>query len=768
MYILKFVLTVNRKIQTIIYKEIILKFKYIITILFILILPSKLMAADFDPELGMDPFYSSLNPEQVEGEVNKYDTLVDLLKNKKSKKKDNKSKVIKYENKADENKSEAEVIKKQENTEKTQNEENKQTTVTEKKVLPGILPEEKNNKKEKEEKFITRKYKDNASLARALDRDEREKERQKEKAEQKLSGEQKFNIKGLWPFNKTKKAKIDSNIDNKEPDIEFTADYMEYFPDRYEVEAVGNAKIELKKSKLSLSANKIVFNYDRNILRANENVVLVSSGSVTEGDFIKLDLTKPEGWIETPVTVNDDIKLSAKEAFLYSDRIEEYDGVAKVLTNDTISFGATSFASYVDQSGIFSRQFKINNTSSETGVYSIKAKTIYIDSKDEHEVVTIKNADLYLKNHKIATIPTTRIVSNKEHSSLDTNMPEFGSISNLGMHFGPAVVLNVPGGSTLKLAPLITYGDNDFGIGGIARFRNHYNMTEVAYGTSKDELLIKGRQKIAPGLMLNYSRLTNQSEWFLGYRKPKYSVALDYTRNDYIRDLKLHFSQRYSMGFFKDYVSDKSNNYLPEEGRFRWMTQSFKPVYSYENKEGNVSFKAGLVAQTAATVYTSGDVSGIFRIGPALNSRIGPWGQSMIFYQSAIAGDTPFYFDKYRYGRSNFVIIESLRLCKYLSVGYLSSLAMNRDMPGSDLIQENRLLLAVGPDYAKFTIGYDAIRHNTMFNISMLVGTKNSDIAFEKSVINNPDKLGREKTKNKKTKKKNYKKYKNPKVPIES
>lgn len=732
------------------------------------------MAADFYSELGMDPFYSSLNPEYVEGEVNHYDTFADLLKNKKSKKKDTKSKVIKYNN--DNIDKETPKENKAVLPQKTEIKEENQTKTPEgadslsnKKVLPGILPddtENKENKKAKKERFVTPKYRNNAALARALDREEREKERQLELEQKKLSGETEFSIKNYWPFNRKNKNNTDVNIEKVEPDVEFTADYMEYFPDRYEVEAVGNAKLDFKKNNLTLKADKIVFNYDRNVLFAKENVVLISSDSVTEGDFIKLDLNKPEGWIENPITSSDDIKLNAKEAFIYSDRIEEYDGVAKILKNETLRFGATSFAGYVDQSGIFTSKMA-SSREPEKGVYSIKAKTIYIDAKDEHEVITIKNADLYLKNLKVAKIPSAKIISNKAHTNIETNMPEFGSVANLGMHIGPAVVLNVPGGSTLKLSPMLTYGGSKLGIGGIARFRNQYNMTELAYGTSKDEILLKGRHKIAPGLNLNYSRLTSLSEWFLGYRKPEYSAVLDYTRNDYVDDLKLHFSQNFSAGIFADYISEEHMNEGKKEGRFRWMTQTFKPLYTYENEEGNVAFKTGLVAQTSASVYTTGDVAGIFRFGPALNTRIGPWEQSLIYYQSAIAGDSPFYFDRYRYGRSNFVLIEGLKISKYLSVGYLSSIAINRDVPSDETVQESRLLLGIGPDYAKFTIGYDVIRHNTMFTISMLVGTEDSDISFNKTIISDPDKLGKKSDKTKKKKKKNYKKYLNPKVPIE-
>ena len=40
-----------------------------------------------------------------------------------------------------------------------------------------------------------------------------------------------------------------------------------------------------------------------------------------------------------------------------------------------------------------------------------------------------------------------KIVTNKQHASVETNLPEFGSLNQLGMHLGPSVLLNIPGGS---------------------------------------------------------------------------------------------------------------------------------------------------------------------------------------------------------------------------------------------------------------------------------------------------------------------------------
>lgn len=731
-----------------------MKNKYYILILIIFLSINSLYAADYYPELGIDPFYSSLNPtyiNQDETQVNE-STLINLFKKKTFFKK--KKVEVKEENKETDNSL---------NIEQDNEIKNEQLTEIKNDKNPDLQTLNNEIRKETKDKNIVDVHQETfvspqkKSLTKIeLEKELRKEEREKEKQKRAIEKQNQKSLKEKLSFFKNKKTEQKEQEIIKEPDMEFSADYMEYYPDRYELEAIGNAKVNFKAQNTILTANKIVFNYDRNILKATENVFLISNDSQTEGDFIRLDLNKPNGWIENPVTTTPDIKISAKEAFVYSDKIEEYDGVAKILKDEVISFGARSFAAYVDQSNLFTqKQNKLSDSSK--GIYKLKASTIEIDAQQDHEIITVKNADLYMKNRKIAAIPSFKIVTNKQHASVETNLPEFGSQSMLGMHIGPAVVLNVPGGSTLKLAPILTYSKDKLGIGGIARFRNQSNMTEIAYGSSRDQFVIRGKQKLAPGLALDYSRFTNQNEWFLGYRMPKYSTQLTYSRSDYVKDLKLHFSQLYSAGLFVDNLPNKDLSDI--EGRLRWMTQTYKPLFKYTNEEGDVGINAGLIAQTAATTYTTGDTTGIVRFGPSLSTKVGPWNQSFMYYQTAIAGQSPFEFDRYRYGRSNVVLIESIKVCKYLTVGYLASLALNRDNRNDDLFQENRVLVSIGPEYAKLTIGYDSIRRNTMFVLSMLVGTQDSDISFKKSVIKNPEKIGKEKKEQKTHKKKSYKKY---------
>lgn len=104
-------------------------------------------------------------------------------------------------------------------------------------------------------------------------------------------------------------------------------------------------------------------------------------------------------------------------------------------------------------------------------------------------------------------------------------------------------------------------------------------------------------------------------------------------------------------------------------------------------------------------------------------------------------------FDKYVYGKCNLDLVESFRINQYLSVAYRASLALLKDSYNGDLLQENAFLISLGPDYAKFSLGYDTVRQRTLFNYAMLVGGENNDVKFDKLISYNPDKIAKKKEK---------------------
>lgn len=558
----------------------------------------------------------------------------------------------------------------------------------------------------------------------------------------------KFKITGVKFWNKNNKKvreeKAVTDSKNDDSKINLTSDHLDYFPERSEIEAVGNAKVKLPNQPTTIEANKIIFNHDLNTLKAYDNVKIIDKSSVTTGDFLNLNLNEGNGWLKAPVTKNTGIILRAEEGNIYSDRIEEYNGVAKIIKDYDLAFGSPSFANFVNPGRLdfgSDSQAKIRSSQKESGVYRIKAKVIYIDSRDEHNVLKMTNADLYAKNIKLGSVPNVKIVTNKEHQFFETNVPEFGSLAELGMYVGPGIVLNTPHASTLKLTPIFTYGESEAGIGGLARFRNSSNMTELGYSSSTNKFLLRGSQNIAGGVRLVYSQNAYQDEWFMGYRKPRYSAALQLDKKYYLEDLKMTFEQRLQGGFFVD----KDKNFNEMEGRLRWQTQTQKTLYSYYNDNKDFNLRLGIIGQTAMSLYTTGDNMGVIRVGPALRTSYKNWTQDVMYFQSATAGSSPFEFDKYVYGKSNVVLIESLRLCRYLTVGYIASIVMNKEYHTDNAFQENRMFFSVGPDYAKLTFGYDAFRQSTSFVFSTLVGTKDSEVEFKKAVLKNPDTLNKTK-----------------------
>ena len=550
-------------------------------------------------------------------------------------------------------------------------------------------------------------------------------------------------------FRKNKKSKEEKPLNS---DIILTADITDYFPDRNEIEAVGNAKLEMTGENFVLYADKIIFNHDINSVRAYENVKIVQEENVTTGDFINMDLNTAHGWIQKPLSSNYSLKVKAEEAYVYPDKIEEYEGVANILEDRKIAFGSSNFTNMLNPGQLDFGDFYKSNV--EPSSLKIKAKDIIVNSEEGHNVIDIKQAGVYYKKFKIGVVPTIRILSDKENSVMETNIPEIGSDGNIGMYAGPSYVIGLPAASVLKIAPIVLYSKDRsrFGLGGIAKFNSRSNITEMAYGSAENKFMIRGNQNITNKLKINYSQNMYVTEWFLGFRRPKYALDLEYGDGYYIEDLDIKFRHRLQAGYYSDFERIGSN----AKGRIRWMTQAQKTLFSYTNPQNTFSADFGLIGQTSVSQYTTGDTLGIVRFGPMLNTTYRNWTQSLMYYQSGVGGKTPFTFDDYVYGKSNIQFIETLRLNKYLSIGYLMSIALNRDSYSTrnarttdssnkpyNWLQENMFLVSVGPDEAKLTFGYDAYRQTTALYFSMLLGTKDTDIAFKKTTINNPDNLSK-------------------------
>ena len=532
---------------------------------------------------------------------------------------------------------------------------------------------------------------------------------------------------------KEEKTPLESGVTN----IDMKSDYLEYFPERQEVEAIGNAAITLPQDGSTLRADKLILNQETGIIKGYGNVRLIKASNVMEGDSITINLKEKNALMENPVTENMFITLRSENAQLIGGKdILLENGFATVKEDKTVTFGASGFGHYGSSTlAEAKRVFYLKEKYDEK--YTIKAKEIIIDAKNEHDTVTVKDADIYLKNVKIASSGKLRLITNKEQQYVETNTPELGFIRHIGTYVGPGFAFEGPFGGALKLAPLLNVYEGHLGFAGLARYRNDYNVTEFAMSTVDEaEPILRGEHRFNEDFSMQYGMNGYMDEWFLGRRVAGKLAELVYRKDYQVDDLGIMFKHRLSAGIAQDFKSDWST------ARVRWMGQADKPIWYYGDDVNNRYAVFELSTQTAATAYGTGDTFALLRFGPRLRTETDRWIQTLGYFYTAKHGDTPFVFDRYMYGTNNIYLTEGLKLNKYLSVMWSGSLALNKDAWDGKMMQENRFYIMVGPEDIKFTLGYDTVRERTIFNCFFVLGTKNTDLQFKKLYIKNPSNLG--------------------------
>ena len=542
-------------------------------------------------------------------------------------------------------------------------------------------------------------------------------------------------------FSKAEKAPKDDEQEqaqNEGPttDVLVDSEIIEYFPERHEFEAVGNAKVSFPSEKSVLYADKIIFNHDTNYIKGYGHVVLVKEGQKINGDYIQVDLNEDNAMMTHPVLNHMAIKIRAKTGIVNEAQTEALDGVVtfndktqfKFVSRPIMGFDNPMMDDAIPKNFYFKEKYD--------NKWRLKAKTIVIDSYKDHDVATLKNADIYIQNTKLGTAGNLRLFTNKEQEYIETNMLEMGSLRNLGAFVSPGWVFKAPFGSTLKVGPAATYDDGDFGVGALARFLNGSNRTDFGWSTANDEFVVRGRQRFTDNLSLQYGINSYMNNGFMGGRMPDYGFQFDYRKNYQIEDLGINFTNRFMAGLMEDWgPRDFSTT------KFAWQTQSSKSFFKYQNPDYKFAMDFGLNVQSHVAAYGTGDTMGVLRAGPYFRTQYRSWQQYVAYFQGGQAGDSPFYFDKNFYGKSNIVLGESLRICRFLTLMYTATIALS-DTPNDKMLQENRFWFAIGPDDMKFLIGYDAYRQNATMGLMMNVGAENAEVEFRRLVLNDPSAIG--------------------------
>ena len=517
-----------------------------------------------------------------------------------------------------------------------------------------------------------------------------------------------------------------------------------------EVEAVGNPVLTLPLQDVKLTADKMLYNHEANILKAIGNVVLTKNGIPMYGDYMQINMNEENILMDNVSTQTATMKVHAKKAESTNDKLILTDGHMSSENSHTIHLISKMIGPDYRRM-IVDDDDKAFITKKEDSNIKIVASKIDVKAGKDHDIFEAKDTEVYYNGKHRFTLPSITAYTNKDREYFEANYPEFGSMSKFGAFVGPGVVIPTPFGSTLKLIPLINY-KNKFGFGGAAKFKSAFNDTQIMYGSSTDTFVVRGRQELDENLFIQYGANAYMDNWFLGRRMPKYMAELVYDRGTTIKSFlaegrDLSFRHRASVAYAKDGTWNMHTEHIKSSGkdtsRFRYMAEIRQNLFRYKNKEERKVAELNLVMQGSAAVYGTGDTQFIGKIGPNLHTQYKNWMQDLTYYISGYSDHNPMpIFESYRYGHSMVNIVEAFRLNKYLSVGWRGTVNLSDDAPNGKMFQENGFYFSLGPEDLKINLGYDFMRKMTYFTIGVMLDTKNTVVDFDKMVIKNPERLG--------------------------
>ncbi|MBR6298413.1 MAG: LPS-assembly protein LptD [Candidatus Gastranaerophilales bacterium] len=539
-----------------------------------------------------------------------------------------------------------------------------------------------------------------------------------------------------------KPRETDNQVIENENRFQINADKVSYDDTDGNMYAKGNVEIIAKAKDTTIKADEAILDKAAQTIKLINNVKVIKGGVEMKGDSLLIDLNEQNALMDNPVLDAYSFNVVAQEGYIIANDIQMINGTIKSNRKTDYAVESRAFQSYENVATDYIRRRNIDRSNTERTTkqnYRVDAKEIIITSYKDHNSLLMKKANVYYNNHRILFNSDIEILSDKDQEVVEMSLPEAGSLRNFGTYVGYGFLTRLPKGQTLKLMPSLVYGDSNIGIGIIGRHRSTNNRLEAGWATSTSNLVVKGTYRLADHLNLRYGRNTYLSEGFMGARKSGYAAQLEHRQNFEVEGIKdLLYRQGIYAGIFSDYQKHRQEHAYATT-RFRYTGELRKKLFEYQNKEQDMSIKLSAMAQGAATVYGSGETQGIIRIGPYVTTKLRFWESSIGYMIGGIHGDSPFMFDKYRYGKQTVLLNEQIHFGDKFALGYRANITPMKDNIDDKLLTESRFYAIFGPQDLKLVLSYDFVRDIAHFEFMFLLGTDSSRINFEKLITKNID-----------------------------
>lgn len=524
--------------------------------------------------------------------------------------------------------------------------------------------------------------------------------------------------------------------------FQINADKIMYDDTNGNVYAKGNVEIIAKAQNVVLKSDNAILDKNTQTISLENNVKIIKNGIEMLGDSMIVDLNEENIIMDNPTAEAYSFTIKAQESYMIANELQMLNGSIKCASNKQFPIIPPRFNRYAPSGRemLFDPdiQYELNPDKKKQS-YKIDAKEVILTNYKDHSSVLLKGSNVYFNNHKVVPNSDIEIISDKERQVVETNTPEMGTLRSFGTYVGYGVVKRLPKGQTLKVMPALVYGDGNFGLGLIGRHRSRNSLLEAGMSTSTEQFVGRGLYRFGNGFTLRYGRNAYIADGFMGARRSAYTLQLGHEKAYKDDNLGVTFMHGLYGGLYSDYKKKQRTDHHFATSRFRYNMQLSKNLITYKNPEQDLSITLSASAQASATVYGTGDTFGIVRVGPTLRTKLRKWESMIGYYQGGIHGESPFVFDKYRYGRSTIRLNEKFNFKNYFALGYSVMITPNKDNYEKDLITESCFYALFGPDDLKFAVSYDFVRDIGHIDLMFILGSDNTKINFEKMRTENID-----------------------------
>ena len=473
------------------------------------------------------------------------------------------------------------------------------------------------------------------------------------------------------------------NVEVKDKNkFKINADKISYDETEGNVYADGHVEIISSSQNVVLKADKAVLDKPTQKIKLSGNVTIVKDGVEMTGQSLVIDLNEENIIMDNPTMDAYSFIINAQESYLIANNLQMINGTVETNNNKEFPMIPNRFYRYAP-AGIeelydpsLQKDTKVNNGKK---LFRIDAKEIVMTSYKDHNSVLLKGSDVYINNHKVIPNTDLEFISDKEIQHVETNSLEAGTFRVFGTYVGYGFVSKLPKGQMLKIMPAVTYGSGNIGVGILGRHRSQNSVFEAGYSSSTEKFVARGVYKFGNGFSFRYGRNAYITEGFMGTRRAGYAGQLAFEKSYFDKDHRITFRHGTYAGLFSDYKKKQPMNHYFATTRFRYSMELSKVFLEYKNQEQDMKITFSANSQAAATLYGTGDTVGVIRIGPTIGVKLKRWESNIGYFLSGIHGDSPFIFDKYRYGRSALVFNNKFNFNNKFALGYCVTLLPNKD-----------------------------------------------------------------------------------------